>query len=154
MPSNNTRTSAGRTMPHIANVQRQPITEFARKTDLSVLNAHSVAREHNYCAATAQTKYYDRTARLKHYKSSELKVFLNEQGVGMDVDRPRCSYCVLSVICDAIFRVIRAGGYTSRGKPRSYYSLHQESRLMTKPECSNVRTYIAHLKATQPLKQT
>ena len=131
--------------------------KFAREMDLSVLNAHSVAREHNYCAATAQTKYYDRTARLKHYKSSdwdEFKVFLNEQGVGMDVDRPRCSYYVPSVIFDAIFRVIRAGEYTSRRKPRSYYSLHQESRLMTKPECSNVRTYIAHLKATQPLKQT
>lgn len=154
MSGSNTRTSDGRKMPHIANVQRQSIMKFAREMDLSVLNAHSVAREHNYCAATAQTKYYDRTARLKHYKSSELKVFLNEQGVGMDVDRPRCSYCVLSVICDAIFRVIRAGGYTSRGKPRSYYSLHQESRLMTKPECSNVRTYIGHLKATQPLKQT
>ena len=37
--------------------------KFAREMDLSVLNAHSVAREHNYCAAIAQTNYYDRTAR-------------------------------------------------------------------------------------------
>ena len=71
----------------------------------------------------------------------------------MDVDRPRCSYYVVSVIFDAIFRDTRWRIHLARETTIILF-LTSESRLMTKPECSNVRTYIAHLKATQTLKQT
>ena len=141
MLGRNTYMPADRMMPHNPSRRCKSITEFARELDLAVRHAHQVAREHTHRAATAQKKYYDRTAHLKHYKVGEkvqLKVFRKEKGVGKFADRFEGPYYVLDVISDVNFRIIRA----MEDKPRVVHHDHIVPYVEREPEQADDKAWV------------
>ena len=133
MLGRNTYMPADRMMPYNPNVQQKSITDFARELDQSVRQTYQLAREHTLRAATAQKKYYDRTAHLKRYKvgdTVQLKVFRKEKGVGKFADRFEGPYYVLDVLSDVNFRIIRA----MEDKPRVVHHDHIIPYLEREPE--------------------
>ena len=102
---------------------------------------NQIARENTQRAATAQKRYYDRTARLKHYKVGDkvqLKVFRKEKGVGKFADRFEGPYYVLDVLSDVNFRIIRA----MEDKPRVVHHDHIIPYLEREPEAADDKAWV------------
>ena len=128
-------------MPYNPNKLRKSITSFSRELDQSVRMTYQIAREHTHRAATAQKKYYDRTAHLKRYKvgdTVQLKVFRKEKGVGKFADRFEGPYYILDVLSDVNFRIIRA----MEDKPKVVHHDHIIPYMEREPEPASDKAWV------------